>query len=339
MSDNDSQVYHVADAQTGVTLASALRGWLEGHSWNAVKRLVRNRHVMLNGNLCVDAERRLKVGEVVKLMQHSIAPPPTEKDVRVVYFDKHVIVVDKPSGVTTTRHHEEKNWSPRRKQQQPTLDEMLPGIMAKIERGKRSPENRQASPVARRRVKPVHRIDRETSGLLVFARTSTAAKGLIAQFREHTTDRKYVALVIGHAPQRRIESYLVRDRGDGRRGSAMTSDVGKRAVTHVTPIETVGDDFTLVECQLETGRTHQIRIHLAEIGHPLCGEKVYNRPLRGTPIADSSGAQRVALHAAELGFIHPVNEKQMQFEAQLPGDFKGLLKRVQRSAGKGTRPT
>ena len=336
MARDDAQVFHVAGEQSGVTLASALRGWLPGESWSAVKRLVRNRHVMLNGNVCIDAERRLTEGEVVKLMSHPLAPPPTDKDVRVVHFDKHIIVVDKPSGVTTTRHHEEKNWSPRRKQRQPTLDEMLPGIMAKIERGKQSGKGQRyakgkPTPVNRKPVTAVHRIDRETSGLLVFARNVPAARHLIAQFREHTTHRKYLALAIGDVPPRRIESYLIRDRGDGRRGSAMTSDVGKRAVTHVTPIESVGGGFTLVECQLETGRTHQIRIHLAEIGHPLCGEKVYNRPLRGKSMADPSGAHRVALHAAELGFIHPSTEEAMQFESPMPADFKQLLKRLRRS--------
>ena len=115
----------------------------------------------------------------------------------------------------------------------------------------------------------------------------------------------------------------------------MTSDVGKRAVTHVTPLESVGSGYTLVECQLETGRTHQIRIHLAEIGHPLCGEKVYNRPLREKPITDTSGARRVALHAAELGFAHPGTEKVMHFDSPMPADFKQLLKRLRRSSDAG----
>ena len=228
MNKRDPQVHHVTDEQAGQTLATAMRGWLPGESWSAVRRLIHNRHVLLNGNMCVDAQRRLTAGEVVKLMPHPLAPPPTDKDVRVVYFDKHVIVVDKPSGVTTTRHHEEKNWSPRRKQQQPTLDEMLPGIMARIERGKQATKGKRGAPVSRKPVTAVHRIDRETSGLLVFARTVPAARHLIAQFREHTTHRKYLALALGDVPQRRIESHLVRDRGDGRRGSAMTSDVGKR---------------------------------------------------------------------------------------------------------------
>lgn len=334
MSD-DGQIFHVDQTQGGATLASALRGWLPGQSWGDIKKLVRARHVMINGNMCIDAERRLKEKEVVKLMKHPLAPPPTEKDVRIVHFDKHIIVVDKPSGVTTTRHHEEKGWSPRRKQRQPTLDEMLPGIMAKIERGKKR-GGKPGAEVKRQAVRAVHRIDRETSGLLVFARTPAAAQHLIGQFREHSTHRKYVALAIGSVAPRRIESFLVRDRGDGRRGSAMTSDVGKRAITHVTPVEQIvtskGDDYTLVECQLETGRTHQIRIHLAEIGHPLCGEKVYNRPLRGKPVKDPSGAPRIALHAAELGFVHPATEETMLFDAALPADLKQLLKRLRRKA-------
>ena len=338
MSTDEPQVFHVDEQQADSTLASALRGWLPGESWSAIKRLVRNRHVMLNGNLCINAERRLKPGEVVKLMPHSLAPPPTEKDVRIVFFDKHVVVVDKPSGVTTTRHHEEKNWSPRRKQHQPTLDEMLPGILSKIERGKQAKKRpgraagKNAAPT-RKPVTAVHRIDRETSGLLVFARNVPAARHLIAQFREHSTHRKYLALAVGDVPQRRIESFLIRDRGDGRRGSAMTSDVGKQAITHVTPVESIGDGFTLIECQLETGRTHQIRIHLAEIGHPLCGEKVYNRPLRGKPQTDPSGARRVALHAAELGFVHPASEETMLFDSPLPDDFKQLLRRLRQRRG------
>jgi len=325
------KVFHVTDAEAGKTLAAALRGWLDGQSWRSVKRTVTTRHVMIDGNLCIDPERRLSAGEVVKLMPHPLAPPPREKDVRVVFFDQHVIVVDKPAGVTTTRHHEERQWSPRRKQQQPTLDEMLPRIMAKIEGGRRS-NKRSGGSNAQQPVRAVHRIDRETSGLLVFARTGAAARELIRQFREHATQRKYWAIAIGKVDKRRIESHLVRDRGDGRRGSATTSDVGKRAVTHVKPIETIGDAYTLLECQLETGRTHQIRIHLAEIGHPLCGEKVYNRPLRGKRQKDPSGAPRIALHAAELGFTHPTDGKPMHFESPLPDDLQTLLKRLR---GKG----
>jgi 23S rRNA pseudouridine1911/1915/1917 synthase len=108
--------------------------------------------------------------------------------------------------------------------------------------------------------------------------------------------------------------------------------VGKRAVTHVRAIEILGA-YTLVECRLETGRTHQIRIHLAERGHPLCGEKVYNQPLFGQPFPDESGAPRLALHAAELAFEHPISGEQMRFDMPLPEDLADWLARLRRRTG------
>ena len=132
-----------------------------------------------------------------------------------------------------------------------------------------------------------------------------------------------------------IESHLVRDRGDGRRGSTTLPNVGQRAVTHVRPLEYL-DGYTLVECRLETGRTHQIRIHLAEAGHPLCGEKVYSQPLFKKRIADRSGAQRQALHAAELGFKHPITGEELMFKTPLPEDMSRLLVKL-RAGGRSHR--
>ena len=136
----------------------------------------------------------------------------------------------------------------------------------------------------------------------------------------------------GQVEAQTIESHLVRDRGDGRRGSTTDSNAGKRAVTHVRPIEHfvlgIGETYTLVECRLETGRTHQIRIHLAERGHPICGEKVYHQPLFGKPIEDKSGAPRIALHAAELGFVHPITGEEMQFEMPIPKDLTHFLEQL-----------
>src|SRR5437016_14202890 len=131
------------------------------------------------------------------------------------------------------------------------------------------------------------------------------------QFRAHSTERLYLAVVRGKARAGRIESWLVRDRGDGRRGSSPTPGEGQRAVTHVRVVEELGD-YTLVECRLETGRTHQVRIHLGENGTPLCGEHVYDRPLHGKPILpDRSRMTRIALHAATLGFTHPRTGQKM----------------------------
>jgi 23S rRNA pseudouridine1911/1915/1917 synthase len=175
----------------------------------------------------------------------------------------------------------------------------------------------------------VHRIDRDTSGLVVFARTRSAADHLSKQFRKHTVDRRYLALTRGVPPSGRIESVLVRDRGDGRRGSTDKTNPpdGQRAVTHVTVLESL-DAFALVECRLETGRTHQVRIHLGEAGAPLCGERIYDRPVNGKPLPDGTGARRPMLHAARLGLIHPETGDTMTWEVPPSGDFARLLQRL-----------
>jgi 23S rRNA pseudouridine1911/1915/1917 synthase len=314
--------HHVAAADAGLTLAAFLRERLAPASWSHVQKIVRGRQVLVHGNLCTDAARRLKAGEVVKVLEVATAPPPRADDVRIVHVDDDVVVVEKPAGVTTTRHHEEAGWPARRRQLQPTLDEIVPEVLARhfAGRGGRSTRGRQRNPP----VKAVHRIDRETSGLVVFARNVPASRILAEQFRVHTTHRRYVALVIGRATARTIRSRLVRDRGDGRRGSTGEADAGKEAITHVAPLEHFGDDYTLVECHLETGRTHQIRIHMAECGHSVCGERVY-RPPRGRAAADQSRAPRIMLHAAELGFVHPVSGAELRFSSPLPPDMQRVL--------------
>ena len=303
-------------------MAAALRQWLPERSWSQVQRLLKSRQVTVNGNVCVDVGRRLRLPDVVKILAQPAAPPPSEQAIRVRYIDQHVVVIEKPAGLTTLRHAEERNWSARRRQLQPTLDELLRRILAK-QKGKQ----RGFAPPLR----PVHRLDRETSGLMVFARTVLAERHLGLQFRKHTTRRRYLAIVQGTICEQTIESRLVRDRGDGRRGSTTQPELGKVAVTHVRPLEALGD-YTLVECRLETGRTHQIRIHLAEAGHPVCGEKVYHQPRFGVPRPDASGAPRVALHAVELGFEHPVSGEQLAWEMPLPADLEALLKRLRAKA-------
>jgi len=231
--------------------------------------------------------------------------------------------------VTTTRHHEERDWPARRRQLQPTLEELVPQAIARrlTQRpaDRRPPARDGASP--RKRVAPVravHRIDRETSGLVAFARNVPAARILAEQFRLHTTHRRYLALVAGRAEAGTIRTHLVRDRGDGRRGSTDDGE-GKPAVTHVTPVERFGAAYTLVECRLETGRTHQIRIHLAELGHPVCGERVYKATHRRGGATDESRAPRVMLHAAELGLVHPVSGAELRFTSPLPADMRQTI--------------
>src|SRR5690606_19904535 len=135
-----------------------------------------------------------------------------------------------------------------------------------------------------------------TSGLVVFARSSQAQSGLIQQFAAHNATRKYLAMVPGVVCSQTIATRFVRDRGDGLRGSTSAAQGGKPAITHVKALRRRGA-FTELQCRLETGRTNQIRIHLAELGHPICGDIKYRGPLSQTPIADVSRAPRLALHA------------------------------------------
>jgi 23S rRNA pseudouridine1911/1915/1917 synthase len=319
--NNKEKIFRVLPRQVEETVGAALREWLPGESWSQVRRLIESRRVMLSGNLCVDPARRLKLQDVVKILPHPLAAPPDEADIRIVYLDAHVMVVEKPAGITSTRHKEEKNWPKRRKQIQPTLDEILPAVIARQE-GRRA--KNKLPPV-----RAVHRLDRDTSGVMVFARTPVAQKHLEQQFRKHATKRRYLAIVHGHVKERTIESRLVRDRGDGIRGSTTLPNTGKLSITHVRPIEKLGN-YTLVECRPETGRTHQIRIHLSEIDHPLCGEKIYLQPLFRQPLKDTSGAPRLALCAVELTFQHPISGETMHFESPLPADLKTFIKSLRK---------
>ena|SRR5579863_794808 len=342
MSDKDSRVFRVQARQVNHTIGAALREWLPGKSWSEVKRLLATRHVTVSGNLCLDEGRRLKEDEVVKLLAHPTARPPKQEDVRIRYLDAHLVVVEKPAGMTTLRHAEERSWPQRRKQLQPTLDELLPHVIKKRELGgvrdkparsgkKYTARFAEKRPVVQpgppRRLRPVHRIDRETSGLMIFARTVEAERLLGMQFRDRSLHRVYLAVALGAVNEQSFESNLVDDRGDGRRGSTKNPKLGKWAVTHVKPVERL-KGYTVVECRLETGRTHQIRIHLSEAGHPLCGDKVYRGPFPGKPIPDESGAPRLALHAAEIGFIHPITGEELMFAMPLPADLSALLDRL-----------
>ncbi|HEV3344595.1 MAG TPA: RluA family pseudouridine synthase [Pirellulales bacterium] len=328
MTRENDQILRAGPLHSQRTVTAFLREQLPGRSWSDVRRLISSRQVMIDGNLCLDGGRRLRGTEVVKLLAHPTAPPPREEDVRILYVDAHLVVVDKPPRMTSVRHAEEQGWSSRRKQLQPTLEDVLPRAVArKLSRGERG--RRGAPPGKLPPVKPVHRLDRDTSGIMVFARTKAAEQRLVQQFRRHTTERRYLAIAQGHVAAQTVESHLVRDRGDGRRGSTATEDTGKRAITHIKPLEQF-DRYTLIECQLETGRTHQIRIHLAELGHPVCGETVYHKPLNGPASRDDSGAPRLALHAAELQFDHPITGERVRFHSPFPHDLAAFLERIRR---------
>ena len=173
----------------------------------------------------------------------------------------------------------------------------------------------------------IHRLDKETTGVLVFARTHEAQERLKSQFRFHTTERRYLAIVHGHPKELTYRSNLVVNRGDGLRGSTENANLGKESVTHIEVLERFAQ-ASLIRCRLETGRTHQIRIHLSEAGHPLLGERVYTRGFSGRQLS----APRVMLHAASLGFDHPLTGARITHELPLPADMADVLLRLRRGA-------
>jgi 23S rRNA pseudouridine1911/1915/1917 synthase len=303
--------------QAGLTLAAYLRQRVAGLSWSAVRKLVEARRVRIDGELCLDPARRLREGVVVELLARPAPRPRQPEMVHLRYLDEHLVVAEKPSGINTVRHPAERDWADERRSLSLTLEDVVVRLIAEQERsGKES----------RPRLRIVQRLDKETSGLVVFARSALAERGFGKQFHAHTVTRRYLAVVPGQVRPQRIASWLVRDRGDGRRGSGQSGQ-GKEAITHVEVVERLRN-YTLLSCRLETGRTHQIRIHLAELGHPVCGEKVYNHRPDGSVREDHSGAPRLALHAVELGLVHPVTQAAMHWEMPLPPDLEALLTRL-----------
>lgn len=315
----------VSPQEAGHTLAKVLRSRLGGPSWNEVRKLIAARRVKVGDAICSDDARRLKENESVVLLEHPKPLPRVAHPERLVvrHLDEHVVVVEKPAGVNTVRHPAEWEWSDQRRQLDPTLADLtLWAIAHKL--------NRPAKELPFLRV--VQRLDKETSGLVVYARTVVAERELGRQFKLHTVVRRYLAVVPGIFSPRTITSNLVPDRGDGRRGSTTLPGVGKEAVTHVSVEERLSG-YTLLSCRLETGRTHQIRIHLSEAGHPICGDKVYVKKATGGVFDDRSRAPRLALHATELGFEHPVTGLHLHWTMPLPGDFQKFLDGL-RSSGR-----
>ena len=234
-------------------------------------------------------------------------------------------MVEKPAGVTTERHAEERHWPARRKQRQPTIDEIVARILQRRQarHGSRARRSRARPP----RVRLVHRLDRDTSGVMVLAVSAEAERLLVQMFRKHDIHRVYQAIVLGRVEAQTLESNWSATAATAA-AAARRLPERRQAGGDARPPAGALDGYTLVECRLETGRTHQIRIQLAEAGHPVCGEKVYNKPLFGKPIVDRSGAQRQALHAAELGFRHPITGQELSFKTPLPADMARLLAKL-----------
>lgn len=313
----------VAPQEAGFTLAKVLRSRLHGPSWGEVRKLIEARRVTVNDTVCSDEARRLREGDTVALLAHPKPLPRAAHPERLVvrFLDEHAVVVEKPAGVNTVRHPAELEWSEKRRELDPTLEDLAQWAVA---------HQLDRDPSALPRLRIVHRLDKETSGLLVFARSALAERELGAQFRKHSVVRRYLAVVPGALAPQTFRSFLVPDRGDGRRGSTKLPDVGKVAVTHVAVEERL-PGYTLVSCRLETGRTHQIRIHLSEAGHPICGDRVYVKRFGGTVFDDRSGAPRLALHATELGFAHPASGAALHWEMPLPPDLVKFVDKLRAS--------
>ena len=305
-----SERWRVDEDEDGLTLAAVLRRRLGEVPWSRARGLCARGKVSVDGAAVLDGAARVKRGQQIALDEHAPTPKP-ESAATIVYEDAHVVVIDKPAGVSSV---------PYEKREAGTAMDAIRSAWRHA--GRRA----TTTPLL-----VVHRIDKETSGLLAFAKTKLAERELAALFRAHDVERTYVCVAHGHLGDRRLESMLVTDRGDGLRGSTRRPGQGKRAVTHVRVLEEL-PLATVCEVRLETGKTHQIRIHLAEDGHPLVGEKVYIRDLvkrGGEPLPSA----RLLLHAATLGFDHPVTKKRVQLSAALPDDFTRELSRLRRLRG------
>lgn len=288
--------------QAGLTVAAFVKA-RAGVPWTVAKRHVTTGKVFVDGERVTSVDHRLAPGQQVELRMAAPRPRDPEREGVLIYDDAHVVVIDKPAGISSVPYEERETG---------TAMDLIRGAW-----------RRMGKPATSVPLHVVHRIDRATSGLLAFAKTKRAEVGLAAQLRAHTMERQYLCVAHGVVAPGRIESMLVPDRGDGLRGSTSHANQGKRAVTHVS-VERALRGATLCSVRLETGKTHQIRIHLAESGHPLVGETVYIRDYAG-PIIDSP---RLMLHAATLGFVHPVTGEAVSLRSPLPPDFTAVVDRL-----------
>jgi 23S rRNA pseudouridine1911/1915/1917 synthase len=273
-----------------------------GLSRRAAQDAVRNGRIDLAGECCGEPGREVELDAPVEFFPNRPKARTVAGRLIVLHEDRHVLIVNKPAGLLTL---------PTPDQERDTLVDRASRYLM-IRHGRRP------------FVGVVHRLDKDTSGALALARSPEAIRAFQALFKAHDIERQYLAVVEGAVarPEGTIDQNLVTDRGDLRRGVARGPGEGRRAVTHYRVVERFGAVATLVACWLETGRTHQIRIHLAEIGHPVVGEAVY-RP-RARP-RSKAHFHRQALHAQTLGFIHPLTGQAVSVEAPLPSDLDELI--------------
>ena len=296
----------------GWRLDRALAAVIPTLSRERLKALISAGHVTVGDRIIRDPATKVPGAlEVAVAVPNPTPAHNAAQDIPLViaYEDEHLIVVDKPAGLVV--HPACGN-----------LDGTLVNALLHHCQGSLSGIGGVERPGI------VHRIDKDTSGLMVAAKTDRAHAGLAAQFAKHSIDRRYKAIVAGRPrpAEGRIEGNLGRSPSNRKKMAIVGAGQGKHAVTHYSTLALL-DGAALVECRLETGRTHQVRVHMASIGHALLGDQVYGG--RGSrahrDLLEQLGFRRQALHAARLGFVHPVTSQALSFESNMPADMQELF--------------
>ena len=303
---------------TGWRLDRALAAALPTLSRERLKALVSSGQVTAaDGALARDPAMKVTEGATFAVTVPDPAPAHNEaQDIPLViaYEDEHLIVIDKPAGLVV--HPAAGNY-----------DGTLVNALLHHCRGSLSGIGGVERPGI------VHRIDKDTSGLMIAAKTDPAHVGLAAQFAKHSIDRRYKAIVAGipRPAEGTIDAPLARSSANRKKIAVVEEGRGKRAVTHFKTVERLKAS-ALVECRLETGRTHQVRVHMASIGHPLLGDPVYGRSRpEHRELLNRLNFKRQALHAARLGFIHPVTSEALCFESEIPQDMLDLFSELKKN--------
>ncbi|MFC3714203.1 RluA family pseudouridine synthase [Sphingoaurantiacus capsulatus] len=303
-----------------VTLTGEMAGWrfdralavaIPTMSRERLKALISAGEVRIGDVIARDPARKVSGTEAVSVAVP--APAPAEaiaQDIplTILFEDDHLLVVDKPAGLVV--HPAAGN-----------LDGTLVNALLHHCAGRLSGIGGVARPGI------VHRIDKDTSGLLVVAKTDRAHEQLAKQFAAHTVERAYTAVVAGRPMPLagRIEGALARSSANRQKMTIVADGRGKHAVTHFRTVQPL-KDAAEVECRLETGRTHQVRVHMTSIGHPLLGDPVYGRTRPShREILQQLGFARQALHARTLGFLHPVTQENLTFDSPVPPDIQELI--------------
>lgn len=304
----------ISQAQDGLRLDRALADLLPDLSRERLKGLIGEGQVSSSDVSKINASMKVAAGQSFTVTLPAPVPLDTvaqDIPLTIVHEDADLIVVDKPAGLVV--HPAAGN-----------LDGTLVNALLHHCEGKLSGIGGVARPGI------VHRIDKDTSGLLVVAKSDKAHEGLARQFKDHSIDRLYAAIVYGvPVPgSGTVDAWVGRSDADRKKMAVHREGRGKHAVTHYRMVERL-QGAAMVECRLETGRTHQVRVHMHHIGHPLIGDPVYGRERKGfKSILETLGFKRQALHAKSLGFIHPVTSERLMFQSVLPGDMQELLSQL-----------